>query len=618
MQKSTLSLFALLLLLCNAQAQHPLQHFTDATDVRYGNNQPVINYTLRIDTALHIFEVDMQLRHVPNTFSIAMFAHPEYDDRYWKYVKDIQVVNNSRATIVRTDSALWRVTTNSNDVLIRYRIQLPATQPGQRAAWRPFLTGTGGLTGGPHSFMYVVGHTLAPSHVTLQLPAGWNIITSLTPTADPNTFFAPATWALMDNPFLIGHLQCSNFMVDGIPHRVAYWARHTAVKFDLTALADNIRSMVVQAAALFGRLPYRDYSFLLQDDAYGSLEHASSVTLGAPVDQLAKGFSGCLEEIAHEYFHSWNLVRIRPTEYGDVTYKTPPLSSGLWWSEGLTILYADLLLRRAQLPAEDSSRIQHLQTLLQRYYNSAGNSKKSPEQVSLAEYGPAGLLGDYTASSHVQGEILGTLFDFIIRNASNGKRSIDNAMRMMMQRFSGEQGFTGKDIEQVMTTVSGVSFRTFFDEHIRSNKPINFNQYLRLLGLQYNINYTAAKNNDSTPAADYRIYIWQGDEATNKRIIITDPTSCWGKAGLHTNDEMVAVNGSVITTAGDFYRAIRNIHIGDVLNIQVRRANGLFTTKVTVSGYLQPEVHITVLPNASEKQRRLLAQWLTGSQLPDF
>ena len=611
MQKNTLS-FALLLLLLNVQAQNPLRYYTDATEAGYSSNQPVINYILRIDTGHRAFEVDMQLHHAPRTFSIAMFAHPEYDDHYWKYVKDIQVVNNSKAIIVRADSALWRITTNSSDVLIRYRIQLPAPQPGLRAAWRPFLTGTGGLTGGPHSFMYVAGHTLAPAHITLQLPATWNVVTGLMPTADPFTYFAPTAWALMDNPFLIGHLQCSNFMVDGVPHRVAYLPASGAVPFDITALTNNIRSMVVQAAAVFGRLPYRDYSFLLQDAAYGSLEHANSVTLGAPADQLAKGFGDFLQETAHEYFHLWNLVRIRPKEYGDVTYKTTPLSPSLWWSEGLTMLYADLLLRRAQLPVEDSSRIQHLQRLLQRYYHSAGNSKKSPEAVSLAEYGPAGLLGDYTASSHLQGELIGTLFDFIIRNASNGQLSIDDAMRMMMERFSGGQGFTGKDIEHVITKVSGTSFLTFFDKHIRGHQPIDFNQYLGLLGLQYNIHYEPVKNDDGTPAADYRIYIWRGDDATNKRILITDPASCWGKAGLHTNDEMVSVNGAAITTAGDFYRAIRNIHIGDVLNIQVRRASGPFTTKVTVSGYLQPEVHVSTLPNANEKQHRLLASWLAG------
>ena len=104
---------------------------------------------------------------------------------------------------------------------------------------------------------------------------------------------------------------------------------------------------------------------MFRDAAYGGLEHANSVTLGVRSDALAKDPDEHLPETAHEFFHAWNLMRIRPAEYQSVTWKEQPPTSGLWFSEGLTIFYADLLLRRAGLPVEDSTRIAHLEAIME-------------------------------------------------------------------------------------------------------------------------------------------------------------------------------------------------------------------------------------------------------------
>src|SRR3989441_7520559 len=222
--------------------------------------------------------------------------------------------------------------------------------------------------------MYLVGATLAPAHVTLELPSIWEAVTGLELTADPRTFFAPSVAVLVDSPMLVGQLRSWRFAVDGVPHRVVYWQLPGAAAFDTTALVSAIERVARGAVALFGRAPYRDYSFLLQDGAYGALEHRNSVTLGAPSTELASDRRSLLSEIAHEYFHSWNLMRIHPAEYGDVDYHTPKLSRGLWWSEGLTMFYADLLLRRTHLPVYDSSRILHLEHLISNYSGNPGDT----------------------------------------------------------------------------------------------------------------------------------------------------------------------------------------------------------------------------------------------------
>src|SRR6059036_678927 len=598
-----------------ALAQHPLRHPADAVEIQFARSQPVAHYTLRVDTVdLSAFAVELRLRNVPDTFRLAMVAHPEYDDRYWRYVEDLRVAAaGGPGAVTRADSALWQVVAPGGEAVVRYRIRLPAAE-SPRAAWRPFLTATGGLVGGPHSFMYVVGATLAPSHVTLELPPEWEIATGLEPTLDPRTFFAPSVGVLVDSPLLVGRLRSWRFAVDGVPHRVVYWPLPDAAPFDTTALAGNIERLARQAVALFGRAPYRDYSFLLQDGAYGALEHRSSVTLGAPSADLARDPGALLGEVAHEYFHTWNLMRIHPVEYGDVSYRTPPRARGLWWSEGLTMLYADLLRRRAGLPVFDSTRVAHLEGLIGRYLANPGNYRFSPESVSVIAYGAEpGALGDYSASTHLQGELLGTMLDLIVRDATNGARSIDDVMRAMLERFSGARGFTGRDVERTVADVCACNVHTFFEAHVRGAKPIDFYHYLRLIGMRTHVSWTPALGRDGQPTPDLRLYAWQPPGENALSLLISNPASVWGRAGLHSGDRLVAVNGAAVPS-GEEFRGLRNrLKNGDTVTVEVRRVTGPWRTSVVVAGYERPVVRLEEISAATERQRALRAQWIAGS-----
>ena len=592
-------------------AQNPFRHFREATETRYSADQPVINYLLKVDTNdLTSFWVETQIKNIADAFQLGMVAHPEYDDRYWRFVKDFTVTSkNGVGKIIRKDSALWHITSSGNEALVKYRIQLPPTG-NFRGAWRPFLNSTGILFGGPHSFMYVVGHELAPSHLKLELPANWKISTGLMPTSDPNTFFAPTAFALIDAPILAGVLKSWKFSVDAIPHSVYYYPLPNATLFDETMFVSNIEKLVRQTAALFGRLPYREYVFQIQDGSYGGLEHFNSVTLGAQSSQLSKDMTDFMGELAHEYFHSWNLMRIHPIEYVDVSYHKQQLSKGLWFSEGLTMFYADLLLRRAGLPVEDSSRIVHLETLIRRYYSSPGNHKVSPEKVSVAAYGPQGMLGDYSGSSHLQGELLGTIFDLIIRTATNGRKSMDDVMRRMLEKFSGEPGFTSYDIEQVLKEVSGRDFHQFFEDHVRGNKEIDFNKYLALMGMQMKLSWADVSNAEGKPIPDLRVYAFQNENESVLRFGTRDPNSIWAKAGLHTGDQVRSINDTVVKTDQEFFVMIRKLQIGDKVIVEVVKNATAKKIPVTVSGYQGAVVKLEELPVTNSQQQFLRRNWL--------
>ena len=561
--------------------------------------KPTIQYTLRVDsTDLSGWTVEIRLRTASDAFRLAMAAHPEYDDRYWRYVRGVVV--EPMGTVTRVDSAVWQVTAPRGFVTVRYRIALPAVEPGLRSSWKPFLTPTGGLVGGPHSFMYMQGAEDSLVGVTLELPPSWRIATGLNRTNSPRTFTAPNAAALLDSPILAGQLREWRFVEGGVPHRVVYWPLPNATSFDTTAFVAGIQRTVHQAIALFGRAPYREYTFMFEDGAWGGgLEHRNSVTLGAQSADLAKDPNAVIQETAHEFFHTWNLMAIRPVEYRDIDYRTQPAVSSLWFSEGLTMFYADLLLRRAGIAVHDSTRQAHLERLIGSYAANPAYARFSAESISRVAYNAEpGELGDYSASTHLQGELIGTMLDITIRNSTGGQKSMDDVMRLL---FNQAQRIDGKVIEQAVEAVCGCDMSPFFDAYVRHAAAIDFDRYLGLIGLQPRLSWGPAVYNGE-PERDLRVWAYERD--TTLRLVINNPASIWGRAGLHSRDRLVSVNGAPLRTWPELRAKLQSLHIGDTVRVRVQRAQP-FDATVVVRGFERPTVRIERLPNATLAQRRL-------------
>jgi predicted metalloprotease with PDZ domain len=461
--------------------------------------------------------------------------------------------------------------------------------------------------------MYVLGGELAPVHVKLNLPPSWKVATGLEPTSDPTVFFAPSIDVLVESPVFVGRFHDWGFAVDGVPHRVVYWSAPDGSAFDSTTFVANLEKLVGQAVALFGRPPYREYTFVFQDAAYGGLEQPNSVTLGVSSKDLHVNPNADLREIAHEYFHTWNLMRIRPEEYRSVTYRTQPPTAGLWFSEGLTILYADLLRRRAGLPVADSTRQRHLEAILAQYLASPGNAVFSAESISKVAYNAEpGSLGDYGGSAHLVGEVIGNMLDLAVRQSTGGRRTMDDVMRLMLERHAGTRGFNGHDIEGVVEEVCGCDVTPLFDNHVRrGGKPIDFDRYLAPLGWRVEVTWFPAVW-ENRPERDLRIWGWEPPGEQGVRLIVNDPGSAWGKAGLHSRDRLVTINGAPIRTWPEFRAVLTRTQIGDTLAFEVARPGGPFRTTVRIAGFDRPQVRLVDLPRTDPAQLRLREQWMRG------
>jgi len=565
--------------------------------------KPSIQYTLRVDsTDLSGWTVAIRMRTGADTVQLAMAAHPEYDDRYWRYVRDVRS-ETIGATVTRVDSAIWQVVAPPGIVNVRYRIQLPPAESGLRAAWRPYLTPTGGLLGGPHAFMYVLGAEDSAVLVELQLPDSWRIATGLTATRDPHYFSAANAATLVDSPILAGQLRQWSFSEAGATHRIVYWPLPNATPFDTTAFVSGIRRFVHETFAVFGRAPYRDYTFQFEDGAYsGGLEHKNSVTLGAQSAELARDPNAIIQETAHEFFHTWNLMAIRPVEYHDIDYRTQPPVSSLWFSEGLTMFYADLLLRRAGIALRDSTRAAHLERLIGSYLNNPAYGRFSAESISRVAYNAdPGELGDYSASTHQQGELIGAMLDLMVRNATGGRRSMDDVMRRLFAQSSTR--LDGRIIEQAVENVCSCDVTPFFNAHVRGAAPIDFDRYLGLIGLKTRVTWGPAVYNGE-PERDLRVWGWESERDHTLRLVISNPASAWGRAGLHSRDRLVSLNGVALSTWLELRAKLQSLRIGDTVHVQVQRAQP-FDATVIVAGFERPTVRIERLPNATVAQRRL-------------
>ena len=550
-----------------------------------------------------------------------MAAHPIYDDRYWRYVENLTAESRGvTLQVIKDEDAVWSVRAPGvaggtpaiqfGDVDVKYRIQLPPQTTPNRSVWKPFLSPTGGLIGDVHSFMYVVGAESAPTRVTLELPNGWASASGLEPTKDPKTFSASSVELLLDSPIVVGKFQHWDFVVNGLKHQIVYVAQPNAAAFDTTAFIDGIHKLVIEAMKIGGKPPYRRYTFLYQDAAVGALEHINSVSIGARSGGLAQGLTGVFETTAHEYFHTWNLMHVRPVERVGLRYRRTEDTAELWWSEGVTIYFADLMMRRAKLPTSDSTRVAHLESLVAAYLFNPAYARFSAERVSRAAEDPLGLrLGDYSASPHTQGNLLGTMLDLKISEATRGRRSLADVMRRLSDRFTPQRGITGRDIERTVREVCACDASSFFESYVRGARPIDFDRYLRTIGMRAVVSWSPALNSEGKPEPDLRVFAFNVPEDSVLRLRINDPNSAWGRAGLHTGDRLVSADGQPITTPTEFRAWVGKLRVGDTARVEVARDGAVSKVTVVIAGYDRPVVKIEETAIATSEQKRLRARW---------
>ncbi|MFN2501800.1 MAG: hypothetical protein ABR530_07300 [Pyrinomonadaceae bacterium] len=580
--------------------------FPIAASTAFSSPEPSVRYTIRINAAdLTGIDVEMRVDNAPKVTRIAMAAHPEYDDRYFRFIENVTASSKGRSlTVAREDDPLWRIDGVDNQVTVKYRLRFsPVAEGNSHDAWKPFLTPTGGMVGDLHCLMYVLGGEARPSSLTLDIPSEWKAVSGLEPTSDSKTFRG-STELILDSPVMVGQLSEWKFTAGGVPHSMVIWAPPDAKAIDPQPLLEGIEKLVDQSIKAFGRPPYPRYVFLFQQGGQAALEHLTSVNIG-----LSLELSDLFEQVAHEYIHVWNLMDVRPRERVGLRYRFAEPTGVLWWNEGATIMFADLLLRRAGLPRDSRSQIQRLESIIARYLASPGYSTLSGELISRGDSHPI-LLGDYSTSTHLHGEVLSTMLDLKIPEVTNGRKDVTDVMRVLSEKFDFKRGITNADIEKALADVCGCEVKSFFRDHIYGAKPVDFDRYLGIIGLRTEVTWATAVGSDGKPAVDLRVGPLSFDGQLVLRI--TNPRAAWGEAGLHTGDKLVSVDGRPVTTWAQFRQWLRTLKVADVGRLAVKSNGVAKTVDVTIDPFAVPTVRIVELKDATAKQVRLRHAWISA------
>jgi predicted metalloprotease with PDZ domain len=581
-------------------------------DVAKRSPAPVVAYILKIDPAdSGFFDVTMRIRNAPPTLRLAMAVHPEYNQRYWRFVRELTATSGGRpTTITRDKDNVWTVTTRGGEATVHYRIALEPDNPISRPAWHSHLTRTGASVNSTDTFMYPLDYPNEPARITLDIPAEWRVITTLAERGSPRELGSRDFYDLVDSPLLLGNIRLWSFTVQGVPHRVAYWPLPGAVPFDTAEFVGAVERFARSTFELFGGAPYSSYTFMFQDGAWGGLEHVNSTQLGAQSSDLARNPRHYMGEIAHEFFHTWNLMALDPLGPNKVTAEPPTPLKELWFSEGVTMYFAEVLMRRSGATVDAQSRSDELAGEIGAYFGYAGNTLVAPERGSWASiYGPDSA--EYMSNYYTQGRLIAEVLDIIVRDSTNGRRGMRDVMQAMYGRYATKRGFVGADVERVANEVCGCNVHQFFEDHVRNARPIDFNRYLGSLGLAVLID--TIPNTDTTGARypDLRISAYQ-PQSGRMRVRILDPRTVWRTAGLRTRMELVAMKGIPIDSFPDFRRTIRSVRLGDVVPVDVIADGSPRRILVTVTSFDRTRVRIVERPDATPAQLGRRRAWEKG------
>jgi predicted metalloprotease with PDZ domain len=293
---------------------------------------------------------------------------------------------------------------------------------------------------------------------------------------------------LVDSPIVAGKLGVHEFTVNGSRHLLVD-AGDVNAQWNGQRAADDLERLVREHRRFWGALPFQRYVFLnVARQGGGGLEHRDSTLLTAS-PSTTRPTRSWLAFVSHEYFHAFNVKRLRPVELDAFDYEQPPRTSSLWVSEGLTTYYGELLVTRAGLSTAEqfltwlSSQIERLQT-------QPGRLAQTLEQASLDVWStPASGLArnapTNTVSYYVKGPVVGFLLDATVQRASAGRKSLDDVMRLAYARYSGKRGFTSAEFQQVASNIAGQELQDWFRRALASTEELDYTAALDWFGLQF-------------------------------------------------------------------------------------------------------------------------------------
>lgn len=573
---------------------------------------PDVTYTVSMSKPwTHLLEVEMTVKwpQMPATADLKMpvWTPGSYLVReYARHVQNFSVKDASGADLLwtKTSKNTWSVETRgAKEIVARYMVYSNELTVRTNELNDEHAFWNNGAT-----LLFVKGHLNIPSTVKVVPYGNWRVATGLPPVeGQANTFKAANYDILYDAPFEVSDFKEFKFEVRGKAHRFVVTGEGN---YDLNRLAADTAKIVDESFKVFGEFGFdEDYTFIVNLRGGGGLEHLNSTALqtnrfGFRPDSRYKGFLGL---IAHEYFHAWNVKRIRPDALGPFDYENENYTRLLWVAEGATEYYSNLLLVRAGL-LTDREFLRQRAAGIQALQNRPGRFETSLESASfdawIKYYRPDENAINNQISYYDKGEIVNMMLDMAIRSASGGAKSLDDVMRHLWNEFYKKgKNFTPADYQKASELMAGRSLDDFFSKYVRGVAEIDYNSFANPFGLTLNArtpNAARAYLGADTTEADGRLSI--------RSIPAGTPAY---EQGLNTGDQIVAIDGyRASTTFMQSYFGERKPN--DKVRLTIFRFDRLRDMEITLGADTRREYDFARIPEPTEDQKKLYKQYLNA------
>ncbi len=456
-------------------------------------------------------------------------------------------------------------------------------------------------------FMHVAGKIEHPVIITIKPNReSSRISTGLDPVeGHPNTFYAPDFDILYDCPILIGNQEILNFDVQGIPHVIAIESLRS---FDRNKFLADIKLLAEESINLIGEIPYKHYTFIMMEEGRGGLEHLNSMAVFYNLPRLndPSGYKDWLCFIAHEFFHLYNVKRIRPIALGPFDYDKENYTHMLWVSEGITVYYEYVILRRAGFLTQDEF-FRRIQRTITKYESRPGRLFQSATESSFDTWMKFFDRNENSANTAIsyydKGAALGLLLDLKIRHESKNQKSLDSVMRTLYEKYykAKKRGFTDREYRKECEDAAGCHLSEIFDVYVPTTKEIDYQKYFAYAGLDI----------DVIPREQPRVFFGAETLEKNGHVVITsiEWDSPAQHGGLSARDEILAVD-SIRVTSKTMDQILNLKKPGDKIRILLSRRNSICEVEITLGTKVIRSFRIQPSSNLTPLQLAILEDWL--------
>lgn len=573
---------------------------------------PSVTYTIGMSRpTTHLFEIEMCVDGLPPGEAELDLVLPVWRSGRYVIFDFAGGVERFSATDQKGNPVAWRKVHKSTwrinvfgkgAVVARYLVY--ANEPATRTR---VLDDLHGFFDPTSICMMAAKYRTAPVRVVVHPYEAWHVTTAMDPVADrANEFTASDYDTFADSPFEVGIQRDYPFTVNGIPHVLSMTGKTNLQPDSVVAIAKKI---VEINAAYWGGLPYQRYVFFLRaiPDAGGGTEHLNSCVLDVEQSVSVTPDPGrnVMGLIAHEFFHTWNVKRLRPKGMAPYDWTKENYYRELWLAEGGTSYMDNLLVVRAGM-SPVSGYLKGLAYQIKGDRQRPGNLEQSLTECSFDAWIKnsrwSGASWNFETDIYGRGSQVSLLLDLCMRHATGNNATFDDLLRLLYRRFPiASGGYTVDDVEAAAVELAGESMKEFFRQFVYGTESLPWETILSYAGLQVR-------------ATTDTLHAWAGinqgndggDRAVVNMIVAGSPAE---KAGLESGDEIIALNGWKVTSA-EFVHRIAERKPGEQIRCAVFRRNELREIEMTLTGDPVASYQVVKMDQPDSLQKTIYESWL--------